>query len=222
MTKLVIFDFDGTIIQGDQPYYRCAEIISKKLPSSAVEPFLSKVKAALMHSIPFPGEDGWSMLYNLSSDHITRDEFSAAFHLTRREMLEDEKMTYMPEAVKALLESVRQSAILVLASNSPAAYVEPVVRRYSLDNYFSHIMPGAAKPAGFEPMVRKVIEDEKLGRGYMVLSVGDHYTNDIMPAVKLGWDGAYVNPYKLDKRGSTVSGGSVEELSPWIVEWTMK
>ncbi|MCL4451991.1 MAG: HAD family hydrolase [Candidatus Thermoplasmatota archaeon] len=218
----MIFDFDGTIIQGDQPYYRCAEIISKQLPSSVVEPFLSKVKAALTHSMPFPGEDGWSMLYNLSSNYITRDEFSAAFHLTRREMLEDEKMTYMPDAVKVLLESLKKSAILVLASNSPAAYVEPVVRRYSLDDYFSYIRPGAAKPAGFEPMVRQVIENEKLDRGYKVLSVGDHYTNDIMPAVKLGWDGAYVNPYGLAPKESTVSGGSIEELSPWIIDWAMK
>ena len=61
MRKIVVFDFDGTVILGDQPYLRCAEIISKQLSPSDADAFLSKVNAALTHSIPFPGEDGWNL-----------------------------------------------------------------------------------------------------------------------------------------------------------------
>ncbi len=219
MRKVVVFDFDGTVILGDQPYYRCAEIISKQLPASDADAFISKVKAALTRSIPFPGEDGWNMLSNLSREFSSKDTFTAAFHETRKEMLEYGNMTYVPESVKVLLRRIKQYAVLALASNSPPSYVEPVLRKYSLDSYFSYVRPGAGKPAGFEYIVRQIIDHEKLPVDFMLLSVGDHYINDILPAVESGWDGAFVNPYGVDPRKSTVSAGDIDALSEWITDW---
>jgi|YelNatPaOPRAMG01_1025707.scaffolds.fasta_scaffold10065_6 FMN phosphatase YigB (HAD superfamily) len=222
MRKVVVFDFDGTVIQGDQPYYRCAEIIAQQIPSSEADAFLSRVRAALSHSIPFPGEDGWNLLSNLSREYISSDAFRAAFHETRKEMLEKEEMIYMPDSVTLLLRRIKPYAVLALASNSPPAYVEPVVRRYSLDSYFSYVRPSAQKPAGFEYMVRQIISNEKLPDDCKILSVGDHYINDILPAVESGWDGAFVNPFGLDPRKSTVSARTIEELSDWIIDWVRR
>jgi FMN phosphatase YigB (HAD superfamily) len=222
MRKVVVFDFDGTVILGDKPYYRCAEIISKQLPASEANVFLSRVEGALAHSIPFPGEDGWNMLSDLSREFTSNDIYTASFHQTRKEMLEKGDMTYMPDAVKALLGRIRPYVVLALASNSPPIYVEPVVRKYSLDSYFTYVRPGAGKPAGFVRMVRQIIEQERLPKDCRVLSVGDHYINDIFPAVESGWDGAFVNPFGLDPRRSTVSAENIADLSPWIVSWATK
>lgn len=219
MSKIVVFDFDGTVILGDQPYYRCAEIISKQLNSSDADAFLLKVKAALTHSIPFPGEDGWNLLSNLSREYISSDAFRIAFHETRKEMLENDGMTYMPDSVKLLLKRIKPYAVLALASNSPPPYVEPVVRKYSLDSYFSYVRPSAQKPAGFHQMVMQIINQEKLPENCRVLSIGDHYINDILPAVESGWDGAFVNPFRLDPRKSTISAENIESLSDWITDW---
>ena len=52
-----------------------------------------------------------------------------------------------------------------------------------------------------------------------VLSIGDHYANDIQPALRMKWDTAFINPFHLDGRGSTVSGQSISDLSEWIVSW---
>ncbi|MGC8515388.1 MAG: HAD family hydrolase [Thermoplasmata archaeon] len=222
MRKIVVFDFDGTVILGDQPYYRCAEIISKQIHSSDAEAFLSRVNAALTHTIPFPGEDGWNLLSNLSREYISSDAFTSAFHETRKEMLENDGMTYMPDSVKLLLRRIKPYAVLALASNSPPPYVEPVVRKYSLDSYFSYVRPSAQKPAGFQHMVMQIIDHEKLHEDCRVLSVGDHYINDILPAVESGWDGAFVNPFRLDPRKSTVSAENIGALSDWIIDWVHK
>ncbi len=222
MKKIVVFDFDGTIILGEKPYLRCAEIISTKLPDTEAVAFLKTVKSALDHSIPFPGEDGWSMLSSLSSKYSKEDLFTEAFHQTRKEMLARPDMTYMPDSVNNLLEKIKPISILALASNSPPQYVEPVVRRYSLDHYFDYIQPKAGKPMGFMQLVKRTVENEKLHDDYCVLSVGDHYPNDILPAVEAGWDGAFVNPFLLDMRKSTISDKSVESLSPWILKWVQK
>lgn len=217
-----MFDFDGTVIQGDQPYYRCAEIIAQKIPSSDGAVFLSRVNAALTHSVPFPGEDGWNLISNLSREYISREAFSKAFHETRKEMLEKRVMTYMPDSVKLLLSRIKPFAVLALASNSPPPYVEPEVRRYFLDSFFSYIRPSAQKPAGFEHIVREIIGHEKLPDDCKVLSVGDHYINDILPAVESGWDGAFINPYGLDPRKSTISARNLEAISDWIINWVQK
>ncbi len=222
MRKIVVFDFDGTVILGDQPYLRCAEIISKQLSPSDADAFLSKVNAALTHTIPFPGEDGWNLLSNLSREYISGDAFTTAFHETRREMLVRDDMTYMPDSVKLLLRRIKPFAVLALASNSPPPYVEPVVRKYSLDSYFSYVNPSAQKPARFHHMVMQIINQEKLPEDCRVLSVGDHYINDILPAVESGWDGAFVNPFGLDPRKSTVSAENIEALSDWITDWVQK
>lgn len=222
MKKIVVFDFDGTVILGDQPYLRCAKIISNKLPDTEATAFLYTVTLALNHSIPFPGEDGWNMLSNLSREYSNKDLFTEAFHQTRREMLVTTDMTFMPDSVKDLLGKIKPVSILALASNSPPQYVEPIVRRYSLDSDFSYIQPKAGKPMGFTQLVKRIVEQEKLHDEYRVLSVGDHYPNDILPAVESGWDGAFVNPFRLDTRRSTISDESIEALSPWILEWVQK
>ncbi|EQD26465.1 Haloacid dehalogenase domain protein hydrolase [mine drainage metagenome] len=183
---------------------------------------LNTVNSALKHSIPFPGEDGWNMLSNLSSEYSNEDLFTEAFHQTRKEMLVRLDMTFMPDSVKDLLEKIKPISVLALASNSPPEYVEPVVRRYSLDRYFNYIKPKAGKPMGFTQIVDRIVQGEELDDEYSVLSVGDHYPNDILPAVESGWDGAFVNPFRLEARKSTISDESIEALSPWIIEWVRK
>ncbi len=222
MEKIVVFDFDGTIMVGDQPYLRCAEIISKKMTVKDADDFLSTVKAALNHSISFPGEDGWSMLASLSKRYAKESIFTEAFHETRKEMLSSEEMTYVPVSVKVLLTEIKPYSILALASNSPAKYVEPVLERYSLHSFFKYILPGAGKPAGLRQLVMNIANLEKLDGAYEVLSIGDHYVNDILPAVESGWDGAFVNPFGLDRRLSTISGESIATLSQWILNWVKK
>jgi FMN phosphatase YigB (HAD superfamily) len=71
-------------------------------------------------------------------------------------------------------------------------------------------------------MVMQIINQEKLPEDCRVLSVGDHYINDILPAVESGWDGAFVNPFGLDPRKSTVSAENIEALSDWITDWVQK
>ena len=90
--------------------------------------------------------------------------------------------------------------------------------KLDLEKHFDYVRFSAKKPEGLIDLVFS-ISGRMDPADLKVLSVGDHYVNDIQPALMMKWDTAFINPFQLDSRGSTVSGQSITELSEWIVSW---
>jgi FMN phosphatase YigB (HAD superfamily) len=55
----------------------------------------------------------------------------------------------------------------------------------------------------------------------LVLSVGDHFVNDIAPALALGCATAYVDPFHVGPVGrATFEATRIEDLLPVLEAWT--
>lgn len=221
MKKIVIFDFDGTITTGTSHYIYCARLIADNLEPSDASAFLDEVDNSFSGKIPFIGEDGWDLLNRISMRYSDRKLFETAFHETRRDMLRKIDKTVLSENVIMLLKETHSLCTTALASNSPEEYVKGYLDRLDLNRYFNYVRFSARKPEGLIDFVFSISKETEAA-DLKVLSVGDHYVNDIEPALRMKWDTAFINPFHLDRRGSTVSGQSISDLSDWIVSWCKK
>ena len=218
MKKIVVFDFDGTITTGISHYIYCANIIADNLEPPDANAFLDEVDNSFSGKKPFIGEDGWDLLNRISRKYSDRNLFEPSFHQTRRHMLLNIHKGDLSENVISLLKDVHSLCTTALASNSPEEYVKGYLDKLDLEKHFDYIRFSAKKPEGLIDLVFS-ISGRMDPADLKVLSVGDHYVNDIQPALMMKWDTAFINPFQLDSRGSTVSGQSITELSEWIVSW---
>ena len=218
MKKIVVFDFDGTITTGISHYIYCASIIAGSLEPPYANAFLEEVNNSFNGKIPFIGEDGWDLLNRISMKYSDRKLFENAFHQTRKHMLLNIHNGDLSENVINLLKEVHSLSTTALASNSPEEYVKGYLDRLDLEKHFDYIRFSAKKPDGLIDLVSS-ISGGMNPADLKVLSIGDHYVNDIQPALMMKWDTAFINPFHLDSRGSTVSGQSISDLSEWIVSW---
>ena len=218
MKKIVVFDFDGTITTGISHYIYCAHIIADSLEPPYADAFLEEVNNSFNGKIPFIGEDGWDLLNRISRKYSDRNLFEHSFHQTRRHMLLNINKGDLSEDVISLLKDVHSLCTTALASNSPEEYVKGYLDKLDLEKHFDYVRFSAKKPEGLIDLVFSISMGTDPG-DLKVLSVGDHYVNDIQPALRMKWDTAFINPFHLDSRGSTVSGQSISDLSEWIVSW---
>ena len=218
MKKIVVFDFDGTITTGISHYIYCANIIADNLEPPYANAFLDEVNNSFSGKKPFIGEDGWDLLNRISRKYSDRNLFEPSFHQTRRHMLLNIHKGDLSENVISLLKDVHSLCTTALASNSPEEYVKGYLDKLDLEKHFDYVRFSAKKPEGLIDLVFSISMGTDPG-DLKVLSVGDHYVNDIQPALRMKWDTAFINPFHLDSRGSTVSGQSISDLSEWIVSW---
>jgi len=216
--KIVVFDFDGTITTGISHYIYCANIIADNLEPPYADAFLDEVNNSFSGKKPFIGEDGWDLLNRISRKYSDRNLFEHSFHQTRRHMLLNIHKGDISENVISLLKDVHSLCTTALASNSPEEYVKGYLDKLDLEKHFDYVRFSAKKPEGLIDLVFS-ISGGMDPADLKVLSVGDHYVNDIQPALRMKWDTAFINPFHLDSRGSTVSGQSISDLSEWIVSW---
>ena len=218
MKKIVVFDFDGTITTGISHYIYCTNIIADNLEPPDANAFLDEVDNSFSGKKPFIGEDGWDLLNRISRKYSDRNLFEHSFHQTRRHMLLNIHKGDLSENVISLLKDVHSLCTTALASNSPEEYVKGYLDKLDLEKHFDYVRFSAKKPEGLIDLVFSISMGTDPG-DLKVLSVGDHYVNDIQPALRMKWDTAFINPFHLDSRGSTVSGQSISDLSEWIVSW---
>ncbi len=218
MKKIVVFDFDGTLTSGISHYIYCANIIADNLEPSDANAFLEEVNSSFNGKIPFIGEDGWDLLNRISLRYSDKGLFDNAFHQTRKNMILNIHKGDLSEKVIDLLKEVHSQCTTALASNSPEEYVKGYLDRLDLWRYFDYVRFSARKPDGLIELVSSIAPGTDPSN-LKVLSVGDHYINDIQPALRMNWDTAFINPFNVDKRGSTVSGQSISDLSDWIISW---
>ncbi|HVA92851.1 MAG TPA: HAD family hydrolase [Chloroflexota bacterium] len=121
---------------------------------------------------------------------VQQEDRAAAFLTTRAWMSGDHYRLAAPE-LRTTLEALQTAgARLAALSNSPADTVDDVLRRLGVRDLFATVSASANKPAG---LVRFLQEH---GAGERVLCVGDHYVNEIAPALLLGCHALYIDRHR--------------------------
>jgi len=216
--RILVFDFDGTIYRGDQPFWFYAQALSRKMSDKAAEKYLSKVSHFLNSedSVSDFVCDNWQAVVYFAKPEVDDAMIEATFTETRKYMMQDDCILEVPMNLKQMLTEWRQHAYLVLASNSPEAACIPLVKKLGLYDSFDVVRHSARKPEGLMPLVAQL--DVPLGE-YAYASVGDNYINDIEPVLKANWMTVHISPRGQFPGPATVQVRNMEDAYTFIDVW---
>ncbi|MCL5066253.1 MAG: HAD family hydrolase [Firmicutes bacterium] len=214
---LLIFDFDGTLYRGDDPFRRYAEIISRSMTPDNAKVYLDHVQRHLDGEAGMVAGDNWEAVVGLAKRWLSdRERWQEAFLETRVFMMSDACQLEVPQDLVELLVYARGKVLLAVASNSPEAAAEPLLNKLGLFSYFDRVVSDAHKPDGLLTLVDQWLPSLDPG---CIFSVGDNYANDIAPGLGRGWKTAHISPHGHFPGPADVRGRRLEEVLPTIRAW---
>jgi FMN phosphatase YigB (HAD superfamily) len=216
----LVWDLDGTLYRSTAACRHYARGISATLDADRRGPYLEAVERFLGGGTGVDAADGWEAAVVLAGgERGASRAFGDAFASTRAFMLTDECDLEIPEGVRELLERSESGARRVLMSNTPAYGVMPLLDRLGALGLFDEIVCDSGKPYRFDVRLRGLADTLDIAcEG--VLSIGDHFVNDIEPALAVGCTTAYVDPFGVGPRGKAhLEGSCFEELLEPIEDW---
>lgn len=217
-TGLILFDFDGTLYRGDAPFYFYAERLADRLRTDERDAYLAKVEAYLQGDLPMEANDYWEATVELALPYgLDSQGAMAAFVETRAYMNDAGCPLDVPQELRDFLAEYQGRAILAVASNSPDEAAIPLMRRLDLLKYFDSITTAAGKPAGLKAAVNAAWGGEP--PAHRVISVGDHYINEIQPALAQGWGAVHISPRGQFPGPSSFQARNIEAALPFLREW---
>ena len=232
---LLVVDFDGTVYRGDEPVRRYARRISESLPPDPAARYLAVFERYLATGVAAARQstdtveaavlresmDHWGAALGLARRcfGLPAEVAEAAFRHTRQDMLDPdcelEVVTPLIEALTALRGAVR----VVLATNSPGRGMAALLDRMGVAGAFDEVLPGAAKPDGLRRLLQRELGDDLRARPWRLFSIGDHYYNDLAPAVEIGAAAGYIDRFGRADGPATAQADVAERLLPAIHAW---
>lgn len=219
-TAVLVWDLDGTLYRSVAACLHYAQGIAETLEASRRDAYLAAVERYLAGGGGIDAADGWEAAVRLAGgERGASRAFGEAFAATRGYMLTDACELEVPDGLPDLLRRLEGGVRRVLASNTPAYGVMPLLERLDLAGLFDEISCDSAKPVGFARRLRAYAELYDLSPN-AVLSIGDHFVNDIAPALDAGCATAYVDPFAVGPHGrADLEAPRFEELLAPIEDW---
>lgn len=216
----IVWDLDGTLYRSEEACRHYARGIAETLPVGRRDAYLASLDAYLEGRGGVEASDGWEAAVVLAGGPRGHSRaYADAFARTRAFMLGEECPLEVPAGLPEFLERTDGVARRVLASNTPAFGVMPLLERLGLIGLLDEISCASAKPFRFAERLRGTADALGLPVD-AVLSVGDHFVNEIEPALAAGCAAAYVDPFRVGPRGeATFDADRVEELLPRLNAW---
>ncbi|WP_198852575.1 HAD family hydrolase [Alicyclobacillus sp. SO9] len=157
------------------------------------------------HGIHF-ADDPWG-IYGVVARHfgLSQRAIQSAFLATRRHMQScDFVMTPMPGLADAIKHLLRKGVHLVLITNSPEPDSMAILNKLGLSFAFEQKIFNAKKQVNATSNFQQLHHYYQVPYEHMV-SIGDHYRNEIAPAVRLGMKTICIDRYlAVDRPGVTV------------------
>lgn len=223
MRRLLLFDFDGTLYRGDDPFRFYAGAIASRMRKADRDRYLEAVTAHLMGTRTIEAGDHWEAVVSLAKPLMPDSRvFQEAFMETRVHMMTDACPLEVPPGVLDFLTRVKGQVVLAVASNSPDQAARPLLDKLGLTPYFDYIRSEAKKPIGLPGLVHEIMGADDASHPDRVFSVGDNYRNDIEPARAQGWLTAYISPHGYQPGSSTVVGRCIEDVLPDLQRWVLQ
>jgi FMN phosphatase YigB (HAD superfamily) len=232
---IAIIDFDGTLYRGDAPIRYYAEVVADTMAPPDREQYLDAldrylkdgpgasrdsedtVEAAVLRE----AVDGWGAAFHLAGRcyDVSPEVIEFAFARCRLWMTKPECDIELVEPLIEALAGIRDRATLLLATNSPELGLRPLLDRLGVTSAFDEIMASTGKPDGLRRLLQRRLGADLRMRPWRVFSLGDHYRNDIEPAVEIGAPAGYVDKYGRRDGPATATGSRVEDLLPALRGW---
>ncbi|MCL4346225.1 MAG: HAD family hydrolase [Candidatus Thermoplasmatota archaeon] len=214
MKPFILWDFDGTLYRGNRPFTIYSSMILD-LMGMEDSGEVREIERRLTDYDHFYGNDGYEIVARMFPS-APPSVMQAAYEGMREVLLQHPEYVEVPVEIRRILERGMGKCTMILASNSPEPYVTPFLEELNLDVYFDNIISRAQKPQGVKKIIGELPESADL------ISIGDHYVNDIIPAAELGKDTAFISRYQGDRKIATFTGNEIEDISPEINGWIEK
>ena len=219
---LLLFDFDGTLYRGDDPFHYYAERIAEALPVEARDGYLARTRHHLAGERLVDASDNWEAMVRLMAPHrVDRARLQEAFDETRRFMMTDACRLEVPTGLHQLLDEAERLVVRAVASNSPEVAAIPLLDKLGLLRAFDEVRHSSRKPEGMGMLVEGILKRYGLADG-AVLSIGDHYVNDIAPGIERGWQTIHISPRGEFPGPATHRGRRLEDVMPQIRQWVRR
>ena len=229
---ILVSDFDGTVYRGDAPVRHFARRLATSVPTAGVVPFLDAfehypaagVAAAEASTDPAEAKvlrdahDAWGAAQGLAALRgVGAAAVQDAFVSSRHYMLDDVCDLDVVEPLVQEYAALRAGGVrVVLATNSPAEGLGPLLARMALADAFDEVLAGAGKPEGLRRWLAGVLAEVPPSR---LFSLGDHYPNEIEPAAALGAATGFINRFGRPDGPATAVGDRAEDLIPALRSW---
>lgn len=217
--RVLLFDFDGTIYRGDDPFWFYAQALSRKMNPTVAQEYLSRVTHFLKSEDAYPdfAYDNWQAVVHLAKPDVDDAMIQDAFLETREYMMEEDCTLDIPANLKQKLDEWREGAYLVLASNSPEEACVPLLKKLGLYECFDVVHSSSNKPAGLLPIISNL---DLPAADYTYASVGDNFANDIEPVLTAGWVTVHISPRGVFSGKATVEVRNMEDAYSYLDDWT--
>lgn len=217
---VLVFDLDGTLYRSAAACRHYAEGIAETLDPDARDAYVAAVEQYLEARGGVDASDGWEAAVLLAGGARGASRaFAEQFARTRAFMLTDACALELPDGLVELLDNAAGRARRVLVSNTPSFGVMPLLNRLGLAERLDEVICDAAKPYRFAERLRAHAAVEGVPVR-AVLSIGDHFVNDIAPALDAGCSTAYINPFGVGPHGrAELEAPRLEDLLGEIETW---
>ncbi|MDE3191025.1 MAG: HAD family hydrolase [Acidobacteriota bacterium] len=217
---VAVWDLDGTLYRSTEACRHYARGIAAGLAEDRRRAYLAALDDYLAGASGNVASDGWEAAVVLAGGPRGASRaYADAFARTRAFMLTDECALEVPEGLVELIEQRPAGTRQVLMSNTPAFGVMPLLERLGLLGLFDEIVCHAEKPERFAARLHALARVHDVPPA-AVISIGDHFVNDIAPAFEVGCATAYVDPVRAGPAGrATFEAARVEELLPALAAW---
>lgn len=230
---ILVVDFDGTVYRDDDPVRFYAEHAAATLPAPARARMLELFEAYLAGGVAAAASaddeaaaavlrssvDAWGAAAGLGALHgVDNPALEAAFAACRAFMLTPQCAVAAVPALVEAFEKLRgdRRVRIVLATNSPAEGLAPLLDRLGVTGLFDEVFPGAAKPEGLRRWIAARLAQRPAGE---LFSLGDHYFNEIEPAMAVGGRAGYIDRFGRADGPATVTAAAVEDVLPGVLAW---
>jgi FMN phosphatase YigB (HAD superfamily) len=230
---ILVTDFDGTVYRGDDPVRCYARHVAAGLPTAQALPLLDTFERYLAAGVaaadtaPDPhaagllrrAQDAWGLVQLLALDlGVPEPVTQQAFLASRVHMLQEDCGLDVVAPLVELFAELRGEVRVVLATNSPAEGLAPLLDRMGLTGAFDEVVAGAGKPAGLRAWMARALAGRPASG---LFSLGDHYRNEIEPAVAIGAATGYIDRFGRADGPATATAARVEDLLPAISSWAL-
>lgn len=140
--------------------------------------------------------DGW-FLPVAAAVHFGLTEMYHCYYKTKEYMSSDEFVMEQTKGLKESLTKLKDIKNLVLMTNSEYDDAMNILKMLELSNVFDLVIADAFKPENTIKHLEGIVEKYHV-KCDEVISIGDNFINEVIPAVQLGMNGICITNHELD------------------------
>lgn len=215
----IFWDFDGTVYRAPAGCRRYGQEIAKCLPPDQAGEYLATLDRYLAGEGGIEAADGWEAAAKAAGEYLGRNGWHEEFRNARTYLESGDCPIEVPAGLRETISRLRRRARQFLLSNTPSFGVFGLLSKLGIADLFDEVVCEAGKPALLPARLSAAARVLGLPVG-AVLSVGDHFQNDVAPALAAGAAGAYVNTFGAGPSGiADLEAPKMELLLPAIERW---